>query len=98
MTNQDLSAYAALLLRVSVAVMFYAHAWLKIKVLTPAGTAKNFESLGVPGLLAYLTMAAGIGGGTLLLLAFEARWRTVLAVPLIARTIVCVICETGWPF
>ncbi len=49
MTNQDLSAYAALLLRVSVAVMFYAHAWLKIKVFTPAGTAKYFESLGVPG-------------------------------------------------
>src|SRR6267378_4987834 len=56
MTNQDLAAYAALLLRVSLAVMFYAHAWLKIKVFTPAGTAKYFESLGVPGFLAYLTI------------------------------------------
>src|SRR5438876_6469667 len=55
MTNQILAAYAALLLRVSLAVMFYAHAWLKIKVFTPAGTAKYFESLGVPGFLAYLT-------------------------------------------
>src|ERR1700752_3047018 len=62
MTNQDLAADAALLLRVSLAVMFYAHAWLKIKVFTPAGTAKYFESLGVPGFLAYLTIAAEIGG------------------------------------
>jgi len=85
MTNQDLAAYAALLLRVSLAVMFYAHAWLKIKVFTPAGTAKYFESLGVPGFLAYLTIAAEIGGGTLLLLGIETRWIALLLVPLIRR-------------
>ena len=59
---------AALLLRVSLALMFFAHAWLKIAVFTPAGAVKYFESLGVPGVLAYLTMAAEIGGGALLLL------------------------------
>src|SRR2546427_11809664 len=59
--------------RVSLAVMFYAHAWLKIKVFTPAGTAKYFESLGVPGFLAYLTIAAEIGGGTLLVLGLGTR-------------------------
>jgi putative oxidoreductase len=52
MTNQDLSAYAALLLRVALAIMFFAHAWLKIAVFTPAGTVKYFESLGVPGVTA----------------------------------------------
>src|SRR2546425_188721 len=98
MTNQDLSAYAALLLRVSLAVMFYAHAWLKIKVFTPAGTAKYFESLGVPGFLAYLTIAAEIGGGTLLLLGIETRWIALLLVPLIAGTIVLVHGKNGWLF
>src|SRR3989475_2187763 len=98
MTNQDLAAYAALLLRVSLAVMFYAHAWLKIKVFTPAGTAKYFESLGVPGFLAYLTIAAEIGGGTLLLLGIETRWIALLLVPLIAGTIVLVHGKNGWLF
>src|SRR5437879_4733956 len=98
MTNQDLAAYAALLLRVSVAVMFYAHAWLKIKVFTPAGTAKYFESLGVPGFLAYLTIAAEIGGGTLDLLGIETRWIALLLVPLIAGTIVLVLGTNGWLF
>src|SRR6266496_96016 len=61
MTNAALVGIAALLLRLSLGIMFYAHAWLKIKVFTPAGTVKYFESLGVPGWLAYVTMAAEIG-------------------------------------
>jgi len=79
--------YDALLLRVALALMFIAHAWLKIKVFTPAGAVKYFESLGVPGFLAYLTIAAEIAGGTLLLLGIETRWVALLLVPLIAGTI-----------
>ncbi|MDO6763111.1 DoxX family membrane protein [Agarivorans sp. 1_MG-2023] len=50
--------YAGTLLRISLAVMFLSHAWLKIAVFTPAGTAQFFSSLGLPGALAYLTIAA----------------------------------------
>ena len=96
--DTDLAGYAALLLRVSMAAMFYAHAWLKIKVFTPAGTVKYFESLGVPGFFAYLTMAGEIGGGTLLLLGIETRWVALLLVPLIAGTIVLVHGKNGWLF
>jgi hypothetical protein len=74
MTNPEYAGAAALLLRLALGIMFYAHAWLKIKVFTPAGTVKYFESLGVPGFFAYLTMAAEIGGGTLLILGIETRW------------------------
>jgi uncharacterized membrane protein YphA (DoxX/SURF4 family) len=49
MAQQHLVDFAALLLRVSLALMFFAHAYLKIVVFTPAGTAKYFSSLGVPG-------------------------------------------------
>ena len=98
MTNSELTEYAALLLRVSLGVMFYAHAWLKIKVYTPAGAVKYFESLGVPGWLAYATMAAEIGGGTLLILGIETRWVALLLVPLIAGTIVLVHGKNGWLF
>ena len=98
MTQPELAGYAALLLRVSLAAMFFAHAWVKIAVFTPAGAAKFFESLGLPGFVAYLTMAAEIGGGTLLLLGIETRWVALLLVPLMAGTIVLVHGKNGWLF
>jgi putative oxidoreductase len=98
MTHTAYPQYAALLLRVSLALMFFAHAWLKIKVFTPAGSVKYFESLGVPGVMAYFTMAAEIGGGALLLLGIETRWIALLLVPLMAGTIVLVHGKNGWLF
>ena len=41
--NPVIVDYAALLLRIALALMFFAHAWLKIKVFTPVGTAKYFD-------------------------------------------------------
>ena len=98
MTSPELVGIAALLLRVSLAIMFFAHAWLKIAVFTPAGAAKYFESLGLPGFVAYLTMAAEIGGGILLLLGIETRWVALLLVPMMAGTIVLVHGKNGWLF
>jgi putative oxidoreductase len=98
MTNPELVGVAALLLRLSLAVMFFAHAWLKIKVFTPAGTVKYFESLGVPGWFAYATMAAEIGGGALLLLGIETRWVALALVPLLLGTIVLVHGKNGFWF
>ena len=98
MSQQELVSYAALLLRVSLASMFFAHAYLKIVVFTPAGAAKYFESLGVPGFFAYLTMAAEVGGAVLLLLGIETRWVALLLVPLMAGTIVLVHGKNGWLF
>src|SRR2546421_9004113 len=98
MSQQELVDYAALLLRISLALMFFAHAYLKIVVYTPAGAAKYFESLGVPGFLAYLTMAAEVGGAVLHLLGIETRWVALLLVPLIAGTSVLVYGKNGWRF
>jgi putative oxidoreductase len=94
----ELTDYAALLLRISLALMFFAHAYLKIVVFTPAGAAKYFESLGLPGFVAYLTMAAEVGGGLLLLLGIETRWVALLLVPLVLGTIVLVHGKNGWLF
>src|SRR5579859_4870824 len=98
MSQPELVDYAALLLRISLALMFFAHAYLKIVVFTPAGAAKYFESLSVPGFLAYFTMAAEVGGGLLLLLGIETRWIALLLVPLMAGTIVLVHGKNGWLF
>src|SRR5262245_54534209 len=48
MTDTRTAPYAALLLRLSLAAAFLAHAGLKIFVFTPAGTAGFFQSIGLP--------------------------------------------------
>lgn len=98
MSNPEMADAAALLLRISLALMFFAHAWLKIAVFTPAGAVKYFESLGVPGFLAYLTMAAEIGGGALLFLGIGTRWVALALVPLMLGTIFLEHGKNGWLF
>lgn len=65
--------YAALVLRVSLGILFLAHASLKIFVFTPAGTAQFFGSLGLPPALAYVTIAVEVVGGGALILGFLSR-------------------------
>src|SRR4029077_3021904 len=98
MSNPEYAAVAALLLRLALGVMFLAHAWLKIKVFTPAGTAQFFKSLGLPGEVAYRTIAAEVGGGILLILGIETRWVALGLVPLMLGTIVLVHGKAGWEF
>jgi putative oxidoreductase len=98
MINPEQAAAAALLLRLALGVMFLAHAWLKIKVYTPAGTVQYFKSLGVPGEAAYLAIVAEIGGGILLILGIETRWVALALVPLMLGTIVLVHGKAGWLF
>lgn len=76
--------YAALILRVTMGVFFLAHAWLKIAVFTPAGTAGYFASLGLPGFLAYLTIAAELLGGLALIAGLWTRWVSLALVPVLA--------------
>ena len=88
---------AALVLRVSLGVMFVAHALLKYLVFTPAGTVKFFQSIGLPGPLAYATMAAEIIGGALLILGVYTRAVSFALVPvLIGAT--WVHSGNGWLF
>jgi putative oxidoreductase len=98
MIDPEMAGAAALLLRLALALMFFAHAWLKIAVYTPAGAVKYFESLGVPGFFAYLTMAAEIGGGALLFFGIGTRWVAIALIPLILGTIYLVHGKNGWLF
>ena len=98
MSRSDFVPYAALLLRVALGVMFLAHAWMKYSVFTPAGTATYFESLGLPGFVAYLTMAAETLGGIGLILGIATSLVALALVPLMLGTIVLVHGRNGWPF
>lgn len=79
--------YAALILRVTMGVFFLVHAWLKIAVFTPAGTAQFFESIGFPGALAYVVIAAELAGGIALILGLWTRWVALALVPILLGSI-----------
>jgi putative oxidoreductase len=82
--NADL---AATILRVSLGTLFLAHAGLKLFVFTPAGTAGYFASLGLPGPLAYLIIAAELFGGIALMLGVYSRWVSLALVPILLGSI-----------
>lgn len=89
--------YAALLLRLTLGIMFIAHGFMKVLVFTPAGTVGFFASLGIPAAFAWLTMAAELGGGLLLLLGVQTRWIAVLQLPVLLGAWV-VHSGNGWGF
>ena len=98
MIDQRTAPYAALLLRVSLGVMFIAHGLL-LKVLTYSvpGTVGYFESLGYPGFFAYLVILGEIGGGLALILGVWTRAVSLLLLPImIGATLQHV--GAGWLF
>ncbi|WP_144182710.1 DoxX family protein [Elioraea rosea] len=76
------AANAALLLRVSLGVMFLAHGLL-LKVMTfgLAGTAGFFQSIGYPAALAYVVIALEIAGGVALILGAYVRVVSLALIP-----------------
>jgi putative oxidoreductase len=94
-TNSD---YAALLLRVSLGLMYIAHSLiLKWMTFTLAGTAQYFESLGLPGALAYATFWAELVGGVLLVLGVQSRWVALALLPVLFGA-AWVHIGNGWVF
>lgn len=98
MIDSRTAPYAALLLRVSLGVLLLAHGLL-LKVFTfgVAGTVGYFESIGLPGVFAYLVMLGEIGGGIALVLGLWVRPIALLLLPiLIGATLQHV--GNGWLF
>ncbi|ENV46123.1 hypothetical protein P255_01350 [Acinetobacter brisouii CIP 110357] len=98
MNTARTAPYAALLLRVSLAILFFAHAGLKIFVFTPAGTAKFFESVGVPGWMAYVTITWEFLGAIALLVGFKPRLAALALIPVLLGAIFTVHGAAGFWF
>jgi putative oxidoreductase len=90
--------WAVLLLRVGLGILFLAHGLLKLLVFKPSGAYGYFQSLGLPGALAYFTMAAELLGGTALIFGVFPRYVALVLIPLILGTIVTVHGKNGWMF
>ena len=98
MLDQKTAPYAATLLRISLGVMFVAHgAYLKGVVFTLPGTAQFFESLGLPGVLAYVVFSAETVGGALLILGAYTRWVALALIPVLLGA-AWVHWPNGWVF
>ena len=97
MTTQSNTDLAALALRLSSGVLFLAHGWMKVTLFTIPGTVAFFESLGLPGFFAYLTILGELGGGLLLIAGVAVR---LVSVPLIAILLGSVWAHAGfgWTF
>ena len=83
MIDNRTAPYAAFALRLALGSMFVAHALLKVLVFTPAGTVKFFESIGLPGPLAYVTIVAELVGGALILAGIGTRYVSAALIPVL---------------
>ncbi|GAA6202116.1 DoxX family protein [Aquicoccus sp. SU-CL01552] len=97
MTTRTNADYAAFVLRVTSGVAFLAHGWMKVSLFTIPGTVAFFESLGLPGFFAYLTILGELGGGLALILGVGVR---AVSIPLIAILLGSVWAHSGfgWSF
>ncbi|WP_422369588.1 DoxX family protein [Pelagibius sp.] len=98
MIDNKTAPYAALILRVALGIMFLAHSlYLKVFVFTMPGTVGFFESLGLPGVVAYLTVIAEIVGGVALILGIQTRLVAVALLPVLLGA-TWVHAGNGWLF
>lgn len=89
---------AAFVLRVTSGVLFLLHAGLKIFVFTPAGTAGFFQSIGLPGPLAYLVILIEVLGAIALIVGYKVRIVAPVLAFLLVGTIVTVHGAAGFFF
>lgn len=89
------AAYGVAALRISLGIMWIAHALLKLFVFTLAGTAAYFDSVGLPPLLAYPVFAAELLGGLALVGGVYAR-QVALALTPIMIAAATVHAGNGW--
>jgi len=67
-------SYGPLVLRVSLGLVFLAHAYAKARIFTFAGTEQFFEANHFPGWTVYPVFAAELIGGLALVLGVKVRW------------------------
>lgn len=89
--------YGAMLLRLSLGVLFLAHGLLKVFVFTLPGTVAFFGTLGYPPALAYVVVGLEIGGGLMLLAGRFTRVVSLALAPVLIGALL-VHLPNGWRF
>ena len=98
MIDHRTAPYAALVLRVSLGVMYIAHSLvLKHFMYTLPGTAQFFASIGLPAALAYLTFWGELFGGVALVPGIGTRIVALGLIPILLGA-TWVHAGNGWVF
>jgi len=98
MTITNTTPYGALTLRLALGIMFLVHAGLKIFVFTIAGTVGYFESIGLPGFLAYITILVETLGGLALIAGIFTRFVSLALFPILLGASIFGHGANGWLF
>jgi putative oxidoreductase len=98
MNEHDHTRHAQILLRVMLGVMYVAHS-VVLKGFTYGlpGTAQFFQSIGLPGPLAYVVFGAEAIGGVLLIAGIATRTVSLALVPILAGAL-WTHAGNGWVF
>lgn len=76
--------YGIFLIRVAAGIALLAHSvYLKIFVFTMAGTAEFFQSIGLPGVLAWIVLLVEAVTGVMLVLGAKSRYAAGAAIPVL---------------
>jgi putative oxidoreductase len=79
MIDSNTAPYGALLLRVSMGILFVAHGfYAKVMLFSMDGVVQSFAGLGLPAWFAWLVMLYETIGGLMLILGLYSRWVAVL--------------------
>lgn len=95
--NTSTSNHGAFLTRITLGSILLAHGALKVFVFTIPGTVAFFGSLGLPAIVAYLTIFGEVIGGTALILGIYPRLVALLSLPILLGA-VSVHLGNGWLF
>ncbi|MFC3125366.1 DoxX family protein [Pseudoroseomonas globiformis] len=84
MSTERTAPYAALLLRVSLGILFLAHGlWMKVLTFGLAGTMGYFGSLGYPPVFGAIVALAETAAGVALILGIWTRAVSLLTLPIL---------------
>ena len=91
------SNHGAFLTRITLGSILLAHGALKVFVFTIPGTVGFFGSLGLPAIVAYLTIFGEVVGGSALILGIYPRLVGLLTLPILLGA-AWVHSSNGWLF
>jgi putative oxidoreductase len=97
MNSTTSQAYAATLLRLSLAAMWLSHALLKLLAFTIPGFEAFLASQGMPTFIAWPVVMLELAGGSLILLGFHGRLVSLALLPVLAGAMAAHIAN-GWVF